>query len=315
MKEDPKKAVDATLEFLRTVVTGHFLACACQLLGITKLNSHIQLPPCINESSPDQQRTYVRQLATQVVEKCTLIEHAFTDEKVVDLGDHVYNYARVLCHFGALVMEFTDAWAEGDSERIFRCWRLFLPHFKVKNHTKYALEALRLQFQVTAVLSPQLAHQILWDRFVNTRGGLGHNIPCDLYNEHVNKMLKHIITSMGSNLTEAALQRAARSVSMLQEICRKFDKESEVAIGIHAHSTRSDVQDVAKVTSVVISNNLLQVSSGRAHSAYRTIKLDPLWNWDKKKTKEWIDKKKKDFRKFSGAMKGEGDESDSDATD
>ena len=124
----------------------------------------------------------------------------------------MYNYARVLCHFGALVI---DAWAEGDGERIVRCWRIFLPHFKAANHTKFSLEALRLQCQIKSVLSPQLAHQILWDRFVNTRGGLGHNIPCDLYNEHVNKLLKHIIVSMGSNMTEASLQHAARSVRTL----------------------------------------------------------------------------------------------------
>ena len=37
------------------------------------------------------------------------------------------------------------------------------------------LEALRLQFQVKALLSPHLAHQVLWNRLVNTKGGLGRN--------------------------------------------------------------------------------------------------------------------------------------------
>ena len=27
--------------------------------------------------------------------------------------DGVYNYARVLCHYAALVAKFTDAWSEG----------------------------------------------------------------------------------------------------------------------------------------------------------------------------------------------------------
>lgn len=70
-------------------------------------------------------------------------------------------------------MEFRDAWAEGDGGRIYRCWRLLLPHFISYGHTKYALQALRLQFQVEAYLSPHLAHHVLWDRFVNTRGGMG----------------------------------------------------------------------------------------------------------------------------------------------
>ena len=140
------------------------------------------------------------------------------------------------------------------------------------------------------------------DRFVNTRGGLGHNIPCDLYNENVNKMLKHIIASMGSNLTETFLQRAARSVSTRHAICSQFDKGSNFAIGTHAHSTRSDMEDVAKVTSAVIKLKLLEVLPGRAQSAYRKIKLNPLHSWDKKKTIEWIEK---DFMKFDGAIRGE----------
>ena len=61
---------------------------------------------------------------------------------------------------------------------------------------------------------------------MNVRGGAGKNIPCDLHNEHVNKQLKYIIQNMGPNLTEKALQRAARSVSKLQTICERFDRES-----------------------------------------------------------------------------------------
>ena len=315
LKGDPKNAVDATLEFLRTVVTGHFLACACQLLGITRLSSPVCLPPGLYQSSPDQQRVYVTHLASQVVEQCTLVEHAYSDVEVSDAGDHVHNYARILCHLGALVLEFTDGWAEGDGERVYRCWRLLLPHFKAANHTKYALEALRLQFNVKAVLSPQLAHQVLWDRFVNTRGGMGHNIPCDLYNEHVNKLLKHIIASMGANLTAGSLQRAACSVSTLQAICKQFDRESDVAVGTVAHSTRADAEDVAKVTNTVLKLQLLQVTPGRAHLAFRKMRLDPLWNWRKEETKQWIEQKMKEFMKFNGALKGEGDESDSEATD
>ena len=213
---DPKKAVDANLEFLDTVFKGHLLASACKILGVSKLDSKLPLPPGIHQASTQQKLAYVRCLATQVVDECTLID---TSEEVSETDDKVYNYLRALCHYGALVLEFRDACAEGDGERVFRCWRLMLPHFKATGRTKYSLEALRLQFQVKSVLSPQLAHQVLWDRFVNTRKGLGRNIQCDLYNEHIVKLVKSIITSMGANLTEKALQRAARCVSTLHAVC------------------------------------------------------------------------------------------------
>ena len=40
------------------------------------------------------------------------------NERVSVCGDHVHNYTRTMCHFAALVLEFTDAWAEGDGERV-----------------------------------------------------------------------------------------------------------------------------------------------------------------------------------------------------
>ena len=82
--------------------------------------------------------------------------------------------------------------------------------------------------QANITLSPNLAHQVIWNRFVNVKGGAGKNIPCDLFNEHVNKQLKIIICNMGSNLTETALQRAARSVTCLHNLCTNFDKQSGV---------------------------------------------------------------------------------------
>lgn len=117
------------------------------------------------------------------------------------------------------------------------------------------VEALRLQFQVKAIVSPQLAHQILWDRFVNTRGGLGKNIQCDLYNQHVVRLIKNIITSMGAYLTERALQRAARSVSTIHAVCKKFDQESGVPVTTSAHCTKEDRADIEKVVVSVLNNN------------------------------------------------------------
>ena len=72
----------------------------------------------------------------------------------------------------------------------------------------------------------------------------------------VNKLLTHIISTMGSNLTEESLQRAARSFSMLQAICKKCDWELNVPVGTQARSTRSDAQDFAKVTAVVMDRKL-----------------------------------------------------------
>ena len=200
-----------------------------------------------------------------------------------DDEDGVYNYARVFCHYGALLMEFRDAWGEGDSERVTWCWKLFMPHFKSAGHTKYALQALRLHMQVTATLSPNLAHQVMWNRFVNIKGGLGKNIPCDLHNEHVNKLLKHIIVNMGPNLTETALQRAARSVTALNAIAENFDTQSGVPHHSSAHSTKPDIEEGNG------HSEKAQATDTSEHRAFPRFERNPLSKWDVEKTKLWIE--------------------------
>ena len=130
---------------------------------------------------------------------------------------------------------------------------------------------------------------------MNIKGGAGRNIPCDLYNEHVNKLIKFMIQNMGSNLTEEALQRAVRCVSPLQAICKKFDTESNVPVVTSAHSTKSDITDIKKVLDVVLEGKLLTKVPARAHRAFPQLHLNPLHKWDREKTISWIEAKKKEI--------------------
>lgn len=319
VSHEPKKSVDATIEFFDTVTKGHWLGCACEILKITSLDDPVVLPPQVEKGSPREKLAYVQNLARKVVDRLSLVESAFVnttsdtandgdatsseDDTTCETAseeDRKFNYSRVLCHYGSLVAEFRDAWAEGDGERVVRCWKFFMLHFKASGHTKYALEGLRLQFQLQ-VLSASLAHQIMHHRFVNTRGGLGNNIPCDLYNEHVNKLVKIIIQNMGSNLTEASLQRAVRCVSTLHAICKHFDAATQVPAVTSAHSTKSDLLDIGKVVSVVLQHNLLnKQDSPRKHHFFPEINLNPLDKLDREKLKAWIKKKKTEYGMCKG---------------
>ena len=174
-----------------------------------------------------------------------------------------------------------------------------MPHFKTAGCTKYSLEALKLQFQSTITSSPNLV-QITWNRFVNVKGGAGNNIPCDLLNEHVTKQLKYIICNMGSNSTETALQRTARSVTSLCHICERFDAQSGVPCRTTAHSTRSDNDDTKKVVGIVLQNKLLENIGHREHKSFPGMKWNPLCKWDVKKCEDWIGTKIKEHQKFRG---------------
>ncbi len=165
----------ACQDALLTVYNGHIVARACIELGIST-----------SDETPSPTTTIdFKQLASKIVNDFTVISDAILGKPVEESGDGKYNYARVMCHYTALVTEFLDGWSEGDGIRVLRCWRVFLLHFYVNRRTKNAFETLRLQFQLVS-LPQHLISQLTWDRFVNTHGGNGRNIPCDLHNEHVN---------------------------------------------------------------------------------------------------------------------------------
>ena len=41
---------------------------------------------------------------------------------------------------------------------------------------------------------------------------------------------------------------------------------------------------------------------------YKTVRFNPLWNWDRQDTIDWIEKKKEDFMKFRGMTATEAEE-------
>ena len=57
----------------------------------------------------------------------------------------------------------------------------------LEHRNKYAHEAVNLQVQINLLLSERLQQQVMWGRFVNPSGGVGHNVSCDLHMEHLNR--------------------------------------------------------------------------------------------------------------------------------
>ena len=233
---------NACRDLLFTTVKGHYIAAACEEMGIDtpdSTTSDSEMLIQLQQKPQAQQRSYIHSIAQAVVNKFSIIDGSVLFHTVEESGDMVHNYARSLCHYGSLALEFVDAWEEGDGDRILRCWKIFLLHFYANGRTKYTWKALRLQLQVIS-LPPYLSSQIKWNRFVNTHGGLGRNIPCDLFNEHVNKLFNEIISNMGANLSDKPLQRAVTTLHQVRK---------NLPVCASAHSTRSDNSDVLRVAS------------------------------------------------------------------
>lgn len=127
---NPKKDMNVCVDALFTALKGHILAYAREELGIENLDSTIVNPALTSASDVDKQK-FIVGLSMKIVENYSIIGDALLAKKVSESGDHKYNYARTLCHYASLTLEFYDAWHEGDGVRIIRCYHLLLPHVSI----------------------------------------------------------------------------------------------------------------------------------------------------------------------------------------
>ena len=111
---------------------------------------------------------------------------------------------------------------------------------------------------------------------MNSHGGQGRNLLCDLHNEHINKLYKAIISNMGANFTKSASTWAARSVSSLEKLSTGFDRQTGIHPEATAHSRRSDGKDVKIVVDVLRKAKVLVVIENRAHRMFPKFSTDPL---------------------------------------
>ena len=74
-------------------------------------------------------------------------------------------------------------------------------------------------FAQNEYLAEQKATELKWSRTVNTHGRQGKNISIDLYMEHLNLQLKYMIGNLQSNMKPTSIQRVAKSLEIVHNIC------------------------------------------------------------------------------------------------
>ena len=82
---------------------------------------------------------------------------------------------------------------------------------------------MNLQHQY--LFSERKAAQLVWDRFVNTQGRPGCNVPADLHMEHLNKRFKAVLRNLGANIQPHAIVRASKAIGVVHSILSTFENE------------------------------------------------------------------------------------------
>jgi L1 cell adhesion molecule like protein len=206
------------------------------------------------------------------------LEASFDEGKSDDGGDDgVREYACDVLSLGLLYMNYQDAIREGDGERVMLIWKYLLPIFKVTNRKNYSIEAF-LTLAKCKLLPPRQAHQVIWSRFVNTHGNsVGRNIPCDLHNEHLNRLCKVIVQHLGANKTTKAIKTYSKCLGPLYNILTKFDDDTGFHSTSPSHTKASDIQDRDLILKELHENaQVFNYISKRCHPSFPNFHRNPL---------------------------------------
>ena len=241
-------------DFLTIVLHAHVVAAAKKVLS---------------EKSIDNVKDLAKEILKQFV--------SFNPDAKISRADKIHLYASQLMTLLLFWHSFNDAIREGDGDRVLSYWKFLLVIFRAKGHRNYCKEAIILLSQYHFLLSPRKAAQLKWSRFINTKGRKGGNISCDLHLEHLNRRLKGLITGLRSNASSSvnesiypnrAVNRVARSIGVLHDICSNFEEQNDVKPESDKHNPPSFMKDVKNVLEVLEEQNVFDQQAHRKHSSF-----------------------------------------------
>ena len=160
---------------------------------------------------------------------------------------------------------------------------------------KYSLEALYLLCQVNAILSPQAAHRLIWNRTVKNKAGLGGNIPLDLQLEFYNKVLKGAVRNLGPNTSKKSLDRICHAMGVTNKQLHNFDKEIKMYKRSGRHIKPSLAGDMRKLVNELVVQKALTLTPGRQYNWYKNMKPSLLHGFNSHKLYQWINEHKKNI--------------------
>ena len=135
-------------------------------------------------------------------------------------------------------------------------------------------------------LPPQQAQELIWSRFISTHASPGHNIPEDLHQEHLNRVIKDAIRDLGANKTEVAIVCPGKALGTLDPVLRKFDAENNVKKPSGAHKPPSAAKDTQVIIEQLLKTDIFTekvLPNARLHASF-PIPKDFLHSLDNKFT-------------------------------
>ena len=183
----------------------------------------------------------------------------------------MYKYATSLLGYGLFYFELHDA-REGDGLRVLQCWKYLLPVFKCSNRHNYSVEVLNMLSQFHFELNPREAQELIWCHFVSTHASPGRNIPEDLLQEHLNRVVKDCIKGLASNKTVSAVTKVGKALGALYPILNTFDEDNSVKKLSGHHKVPKWDKDRDLVIDHLLAGDIFTQKGKRGHYSFENPK-------------------------------------------
>ena len=125
---------------------------------------------------------------------------------------------------------------------------------------------------------------------MNTSGQAGHNKPCDLHMEHLNRTAKEAL-GQHSNLNPKSVNRVGNCVGLFQNVCKQFDAVTGAHQSSGKHVRASEASDLQKIIHQLLVSKVFHKTQNRYHTHFETLNGKSLTDRiNAEKYKEWLSK-------------------------
>ena len=215
-------------------------------------------------------------------------------------NDYILNYQMASLSMNLMIRNVNDAIREGDGLRLIETYKLVLLFFKKFGRTKYAFTLLKLFTKIR--VQPETAFNLIWNRFVNTRGLRGRNIPLDLKMEHNNGFLKELLRNLRSNLNESNAARVAQTMKNLQSVIKNYEKCVDIKESVSGRNKAKYPESVAKLAEEYVKAEVYSFTPGREHESFPKFEKNLLLGLDSSNFHSWMRDKVNEFTRMYELM-------------
>lgn len=203
-----------------------------------------------------------------------------------DSHDHVAIWKAAFMKMALILRDTTDAYKQGDGNRVFLNAKFEMLYASVARHSKYKLWLWRFLAYEASLLTPKQAEDYKWNCSANLRGGIGNNIPNDNLVELMVQQVKKRIKEQGTNFTYDSARKVVKSTQIQEEL--KENVADQISGGKKGKKITKHERsvDVALIVEELLKGNVFGYVPGRSFDSflnYKTpfdcIKFNDLHTW------------------------------------